>query len=68
MCEALILTLSKGVGDLVVYSDVFIKGLGDVLMQRGRMIVYALRNSKPNEANYPTRELELWAVVFTLKI
>nr|GFA30972.1 retrotransposon protein, putative, Ty3-gypsy subclass [Tanacetum cinerariifolium] len=44
------------------------KGLGCVLMQHGKVIAYASRQLKPYEANYPIHDLELAAVVFTLKI
>ncbi|KAI3691539.1 hypothetical protein L2E82_49904 [Cichorium intybus] len=54
--------------DMVVYCDASISGLGAVLMQRGRVIAYASRQLKPHEANYPTHDLELGAVVFALKI
>ena len=37
-------------------------------MQRGHVIAYASRQLKPHEANYPTHDLELGAVVFALKI
>ncbi|GJU10890.1 putative reverse transcriptase domain-containing protein [Tanacetum coccineum] len=39
-----------------------------VLMQREKVIAYASRQLKPHEENYTTHELELGAVVFTLKI
>ncbi|GJS77827.1 putative reverse transcriptase domain-containing protein, partial [Tanacetum coccineum] len=42
--------------------------LGAVLMQREKVIAYASRQLKPNEENYTTHDLELGAVVFTLKI
>ena len=32
------------------------------------MVAYASRQLKPHEANYPTHDLELAAVVFVLKI
>ncbi|KAI3790904.1 hypothetical protein L2E82_04323 [Cichorium intybus] len=54
--------------DMMVYCDASISGLGAVLMQRGRVIAYASRQLKPHEANYPTHDLELGAVVFALKI
>ena len=68
MCEAPILALPEGVEDFVVYCDASILGLGAVLMQRGQVIAYASRQLKPHEANYPTHDLELGAVVFSLKI
>lgn len=49
-----------------MYCDASISGLGDVLMQRGHVIVYASRQLKPHEANYPTYDLELGAVVFLM--
>ena len=52
---------------MVIYSDVSLKGLGCVLMQRSKVIAYASRQLKPNELNYPVHDLELVAVVFSLK-
>lgn len=37
-------------------------------MQDGKVVTYASRQLKSNEDNYPTHDLELTAVVFTLKI
>lgn len=37
-------------------------------MQHGKVIAYASRQLKPYEANYPTHDLELAAVIFALKI
>lgn len=37
-------------------------------MQEGRVVSYASRQLKDCEKNYPTHDLELAAVVFTLKI
>ena len=68
ICEAPLLTLPKGDDDFVVYCDASIMGLGVVLMQRGHMIAYALRQLKPHEAKCPTHDLELGAIVFVLKI
>ncbi|KAI3505957.1 hypothetical protein L1887_28299 [Cichorium endivia] len=68
LCEAPVLTLPEGMEDMVVYCDASITGLGAVLMQRGKVIAYASRQLKPHEANYPTHDLELGAVVFALKI
>nr|GEU53230.1 reverse transcriptase domain-containing protein [Tanacetum cinerariifolium] len=43
-------------------------GLGAVLMQREKVIVYESRQVKIHEKNYTTHDLELGAVVFALKI
>ncbi|GKE48018.1 putative reverse transcriptase domain-containing protein [Tanacetum coccineum] len=45
-----------------------LKGLGCVLMQRGKVIAYASRQLKIHEKSYTTNDLELGAVVFALKI
>ncbi|GJW22863.1 putative reverse transcriptase domain-containing protein [Tanacetum coccineum] len=58
----------KGNEDFIVYCDASIKGLGTVLMQRDKVIAYALRQLKIHEKNYTTHDLELGAVVFALKI
>ncbi|GJZ15449.1 putative reverse transcriptase domain-containing protein [Tanacetum coccineum] len=68
LCSALILALPEGSEDSVIYCDASIKGLGDVLMQREKVIVYASRQLKIHEKNYTTHALELGAVVFALKI
>ncbi|GKC48558.1 putative reverse transcriptase domain-containing protein, partial [Tanacetum coccineum] len=54
MCSAPILALPKG--------------LGAVLMQSEKVIAYASRQLKIHKKNYTTRDLELRAVVFALKI
>jgi ribonuclease HI len=51
-----------------VYCDASRMGLGCVLMQDGRVIAYASRQLRKHEANYPTHDLELAAVVHALKI
>ncbi|WVZ75737.1 hypothetical protein U9M48_023770 [Paspalum notatum var. saurae] len=51
-----------------VYCDTFGHGLGCVLMQEGRVVAYASRQLRKHEANYPTHDLELVAVVHALKI
>ncbi|KAJ9556038.1 hypothetical protein OSB04_010652 [Centaurea solstitialis] len=54
--------------NMTVYCDASYHGLGCVLMQRGKVIAYASRQLKTHEANYPTHDLELAAVVFALKL
>ncbi|GKB08763.1 putative reverse transcriptase domain-containing protein, partial [Tanacetum coccineum] len=68
LCSALILALPKGSKDFIVYCDASIKGLGAVLMQREKVIAYASRQLKIHEKNYTTHDLELGAVVFSLKL
>ncbi|GJW21533.1 putative reverse transcriptase domain-containing protein [Tanacetum coccineum] len=63
-----ILALPEGSEDFIVYWDASIKGLGTVLMQIENMIAYASLQLKLHEKNYMTRDLELGAVVFALKI
>ena len=52
----------------MVYSDASHQGLVCVLIQHGKMVVYASRKLKKHELNYLTHDLELAAVVFALKI
>ena len=37
-------------------------------MQHGSVVAYASRQLKKHEVNYPTHDLELAVVVFTLKL
>ncbi|GJR97119.1 putative reverse transcriptase domain-containing protein [Tanacetum coccineum] len=66
--NAPILALPEGSEDFIVYCDASIKGLGAVLMQREKVIAYASRQLKIHEKNYTTHDLELGAVVFSLKL
>ncbi|GJR00608.1 putative reverse transcriptase domain-containing protein [Tanacetum coccineum] len=63
-----ILSLPEGSEDFMVYCDASRKGLGAVLMQKEKVISYASRQLKIHENNYNTHDLELGAVVFTLKM
>ncbi|GJZ10903.1 putative reverse transcriptase domain-containing protein [Tanacetum coccineum] len=68
LCSAPILALPEGSENFVVYCDASRKGLGEVLMQREKVIAYASRQLKIHENNYTTHDLELGAVVFALKM
>ncbi|GKE13040.1 putative reverse transcriptase domain-containing protein, partial [Tanacetum coccineum] len=68
LCSAPILALPKGSENFMVYCDASRKGLGVVLMQRENFIAYASRQLKIHEKNYTTHDLELRAVVFSLKM
>ena len=63
-----VLASPSGTGGFVVYSGASYQGLGCVLMQHGRVIVYASRQLRPYEISYLTHDLELAAFVFALKI
>ncbi|GKE49087.1 putative reverse transcriptase domain-containing protein, partial [Tanacetum coccineum] len=65
--NAPILPLPDGSEEFVVYCDVSNQRFGYVLMQGGKVIVYASRQLKIHEKNYTTHDLELGAVVFALK-
>ena len=51
-----------------VYCDASRAGLGCVLMQSRRVVAYGSWQLKNHEQNYPTHDMELVAVIFTLKI
>ncbi|GJY19416.1 putative reverse transcriptase domain-containing protein [Tanacetum coccineum] len=68
LASAPILALPDRSEDFITYCDASIKGSGDVLMQREKVIAYASRQLKIHEKNYTTHDLELEAVVFALKI
>ncbi|WMV37382.1 hypothetical protein MTR67_030767 [Solanum verrucosum] len=68
LTSAPVLTLPKGADGFVAYCDASRIGLGYVLIQNGKVIAYALRKLKMHEKNYPTHDLELATIVFTLKI
>nr|GFB76093.1 putative reverse transcriptase domain-containing protein [Tanacetum cinerariifolium] len=67
LCNAPVLALPDGPNDFMVYCDASNQGFGCVLMQRGKVIVYASRQLKIHEKNYTTHDLELGAMVFALK-
>ena len=68
LTTAPILTLPEGLDGYVTYCDASRVVLGCVLMQRDKVIDYDSRQLKVHKKNYPTHDLELAAVVFSLKI
>ncbi|GJS61247.1 putative reverse transcriptase domain-containing protein [Tanacetum coccineum] len=68
LCSAPILALPEGSENFVVYCNALYKGLGAVLMQKEKVIAYASRQLKVYKKNYTTHDLELGAVMFTLKM
>ena len=68
LTSATFLALPNGRDGFVVYSDASRQSLGCVLMQNDLVIAYASRKLKKHGENYPTHDLELAAVVFSLKI
>jgi hypothetical protein len=51
-----------------IYCDASGQGLGCVLMQDDHVVAYASRQQRKHEVNYPTHDMELAAMVHTLKI
>ena len=68
LVEAPILMQPTSGKEYTLCSDASGIGLGCVLMQDGKVVAYSSRQLKPHEQNYPTHDLELAAVVFSLKI
>ena len=62
------LALLKCGKNYTIYCDTSRVGLGCVLKQVGQVIVYASRQLRDYEKNYPTDDLELAAVIFGLKL
>ena len=51
----------------IVYCVASKDRFGCVLMQSGRVVAYGSRQLKNYEQSYPTHDMELVAIVFTLK-
>ncbi|WVZ52561.1 hypothetical protein U9M48_003609 [Paspalum notatum var. saurae] len=68
LTTAPMLTLPDLTKSFTMYCDASKEELGCVLMQEGKVITYASRQLRKHEANYPTHDLELAAVVHALKI
>ncbi|GJS37406.1 putative reverse transcriptase domain-containing protein [Tanacetum coccineum] len=59
LCSAPIMALPEGSKDFIVYCVASHKGLGDVVMQKEKLISYASRQLEIHEENYTTHELKL---------
>ena len=68
MTSAPVLTLPLGNEGYTVYCDASRVRLGYVLMQDGRVVTYASWQLKKHEQNYPTHDLKMATVVFSLKM
>ena len=66
--KAPVLTLPDGSDGYLIYCDAFKVDLGCVLIQRDKVIAYASRKLKVHEKKHPTHDLDLAAMVFSLKI
>ncbi|XP_021889588.1 uncharacterized protein LOC110808405 [Carica papaya] len=62
-----VLILSKNIRRFQVYYDASHMGLGCVSIQHSWVVTYGSRQLKLHERNYLIRDLELAAIVFTLK-
>jgi hypothetical protein len=63
-----ILTMPNVERSFSIYCDASGQGLRCVLMQDGHVVAYASRQLRKHEEKYPTHDLELAAIVHTLKI
>ncbi|XP_012477549.1 uncharacterized protein LOC105793170 [Gossypium raimondii] len=68
LTKALVLIQPKPEKEFMIYKDASHRRLRCVLMQKGKVVAYALRKLKVRERNYQTHDLELATVVFELKI
>jgi hypothetical protein len=68
LTTAPVLMMLDVVRSFSIYCDASGQGLGCVLMQDGHVVAYASRQLRKHEEKYLTHDLELAAVVHTLKI
>ena len=52
----------------MIYCDASLNGLGCMLMQQDKVVACGLHQLKSHKLNCPTYDLELFAVVFALKM
>jgi hypothetical protein len=68
LTTALILVMLDMEKSFSIYCDMSGQGLGCVSMQDGHVVAYASQQLRKYEVIYPTHDLELAIVVYTLKI
>ena len=68
LTSAMVLILPYGTKDFVIFYDASRVGLGCLIMQHGKFIVYASRNLESHEKNYSSHDLEHADTIFALKI
>jgi len=54
--------------EFVVCTDTCKRGIGGVLIQKGQVVCYESRKSNECNQNYMTQDLELEAIIFSLKM
>jgi hypothetical protein len=68
LMTTLILKVPEIDEEFLVCTDASKEGLGGILMQDGRVITYILRKLIKHEENYATHDLELLAIVYSLRV
>ncbi|XP_076947746.1 uncharacterized protein LOC143619783 [Bidens hawaiensis] len=68
LTNAPVLALPECQHNFIVYCDASHTGMGCVLMQGKKVIAYASRQLKIHVKNYTTHDLELGAIIFSLKL
>lgn len=67
LVTAPVLTLPDDHICFAVYTNTSLQGLSCMLMQSGKVIGYGSQQLQPHELNYSAHDLELAAVIHTLK-
>ena len=68
LCTASILKIANLFKDFIVCTDACKEGLGIILVQENYVVAYESRKLKEHEKIYATHDLELAAIIHTLKM
>jgi hypothetical protein len=68
LTNATVLNITNPTKDFIVCTDACKEGLGGVLMQEGHVICYESKKLNEHEVNYVTHDMELDAIVHSLKM